>query len=321
MAVEILSDMAATMDSQNSLWALNEKLAVYEECLSIIESLGQWEVEQLLNQVSEFTEPLKTMGLGAISMNNVELELEVWKVSLRFCMATGCADSVRHGELLIRVGVALSKQVEQDSALIMQHYDKADAVFSQLGRQNTHWYAILVHNMGVVLGQQGDRERELSNYEKAVATYRGLKMTQTETFTSILYELAASRTDRGDKEGGREAFLEAERVFVQSPKLQSRMRSHYVGQYGLSRRAAGDLAGAIHAFEIAVQVHEKAQTLRTEGGRAAKKNLKEAETIVASLPKEDRRQIARRIEVLRWPSEPQTDEELEAGVYLQRAGR
>ena len=26
------------------------------------------------------------------------------QVSLRFCMATGCADSVRHGELLIRAG-------------------------------------------------------------------------------------------------------------------------------------------------------------------------------------------------------------------------
>ena len=60
----------------------------------------------------------------------------VLQVSLRFCLATACADSVRHGELLIRaggpfvrearsfqpgmvqredqVGVALSKQAEQD---------------------------------------------------------------------------------------------------------------------------------------------------------------------------------------------------------------
>ncbi|CAE7548909.1 unnamed protein product [Symbiodinium natans] len=321
MTVKLLADIAATMDSQNSLWALTEKLAVYEECLSIIESFGPSEVDRLLSEVSDFTEPLKNMGLGAISMNDVELELKIWEVSLRYCLATRCADTVRHGEVLIRVGVALSKQDKQDSALIMQYYDKADHIFMKLGRQNTHWYAILVHNMGVVFGQQGDRQRELANYEKAVDTYRGLKMTQTETFTSILYELAASRTDRGNKEGGREAFLEAERVFLQNPKLQSKMRSHYVGQYGLSRRAAGDLAGAIHAFEVAVQAHEKTQTLRTEGGRSAKRNLKEAEDVLASLPKEDRRQIARRIEVLRWPSEPETAEELEAGVYLQRAGR
>ena len=100
------------------------------------------------------------------------------KVSLRFCLATSCTDSVRHGELLIRacgpvvsdvrclqpgmvqrqdqVGVALSKQAEQDlkltfgraclhyceeirmfmalqdSGLIMQYYEKANPARSRM---------------------------------------------------------------------------------------------------------------------------------------------------------------------------------------------
>ena len=100
-----------------------------------------------------------------------------------------------------------------------------------------------------------------------------------------------------------------------------------------------------------LQVHEKGSTLRAESGRAVKRNLKaslvsyhqrqkskpchseETEDAVASMPEKDRKHIsrhcsfgcrsgsarssvgsrsARRIEVLRWPSEPETAEELEA---------
>ena len=47
------------------------------------------------------------------------------QVALRLCLATGCGQSLRHAELLLRVGVSLAKRHKQDLRKVLEAYEEA----------------------------------------------------------------------------------------------------------------------------------------------------------------------------------------------------
>eukprot|EP00913_Durusdinium_trenchii_P034511 g32286.t1 len=88
---QLLADIGSAMDSNTSSpVALSQKLEVYEDG-----------------------------GPKA-----VELEMATWKVALRLCLTTRCEQTIRHAELLLRIGVSLSKQPNQDMEKVLDVYEE-----------------------------------------------------------------------------------------------------------------------------------------------------------------------------------------------------
>lgn len=78
------------------------------------------------------------------------------KVALRLCLATDCGRSLRHAELLLRVGVSLAKRQKQDLRKVLDAYEEvkssvfnkksseAEEIFEDLQQTSHPLYAILV---------------------------------------------------------------------------------------------------------------------------------------------------------------------------------
>ncbi|CAK9014162.1 unnamed protein product [Durusdinium trenchii] len=139
---QLLADIGSAMDSNTSSpVALSQKLEVYEELAFVMESFV-WEDHFL--QLSDQTEMLKEIGLAAHGLQAVELEMATWKVALRLCLTTRCEQTIRHAELLLRIGVSLSKQPSQDMEKVLDVYEEAEEIFVTLDKKAHPLYAILV---------------------------------------------------------------------------------------------------------------------------------------------------------------------------------
>ncbi|CAK9108947.1 Hypothetical protein SCF082_LOCUS50644 [Durusdinium trenchii] len=272
-------------------------------------------------QLSDQTEMLKEIGLAAHGLQAVELEMATWKVALRLCLTTRCEQTIRHAELLLRIGVSLSKQPSQDMEKVLDVYEEAEEIFVTLDKKAHPLYAILVHNVGATAGQRGDRKGEKESFEKALDIYRNTSKNYTETYTSLLYEVALAREEMGDLDGSLEAFQEAERAFLHNEHISEKLRLTHVVVIGDMRRNSGDIAGAQHAYEIAQKVHQRSGTLNTPQGRLVQKNLKDIRSTLQQLPQKQRALLERELEVHRRPGQPETAEEVQDGLYLQSAGR
>ncbi|CAK9009158.1 unnamed protein product [Durusdinium trenchii] len=316
---QLLADIGSAMDSNTSSpVALSQKLEVYEELAFVMESFV-WEDHFL--QLSDQTEMLKEIGLAAHGLQAVELEMATWKVALRLCLTTRCEQTIRHAELLLRIGVSLSKQPSQDMEKVLDVYEEAEEIFVTLDKKAHPLYAILVHNVGATAGQRGDRKGEKESFEKALDIYRNTSKNYTETYTSLLYEVALAREEMGDLDGSLEAFQEAERAFLHNEHISEKLRLTHVVVIGDMRRNSGDIAGAQHAYEIAQKVHQRSGTLNTPQGRLVQKNLKDIRSTLQQLPQKQRALLERELEVHRRPGQPETAEEVQDGLYLQSAGR
>jgi len=258
--------------------------------------------------------------MGKVS---IEDEIRVWKACADMCDATDRMQSLKGAEILTRVGVSISRLPESDNEAdmqrVMEHYDKAQQIFETTkDGTKTHWYAILVHNIGVCHGTLGKIQLENVYMQKAVDIYEALGWNATDTYVGLLYELASSREALGDLAGGQEAFKKANTFFDARPTWHSKLRATYAANLGMNRFSRGDLAGALQALEIAERVHSKLGTLKSAEGQKMLKDKKEVNWRIQSLEEVDSRKVSRRLEILRRPSEEEYPEE---GAYLQRAGR
>jgi len=314
----LLYDLGKAMDATSSQLALKQKLMVYEELASVLEKYS-W--EDYLDQLTDQTEMIRDIGMAALSLKEVELEMNAWQVSLRLCLATNCGETIRHAEILLRVGVSTSKRSGQDLDRVLEIYEEAERIFVQLDQTAHPLYAILVHNFGATHGQRGDRKGEKDSFEKALRIYRNTTNNYTETYTSLLYEVAMAREEIGDADGGLEAFDEAERAFLHHPNIPERLRSSHVSAIGEMRRTIGNVAGALHAFEIVLKVHERLGTLNSPEGLHVQNSLKEVRESIQAAPQKKQWRILRDLEIHRRPAQPESKEDLEEGMYLQSAGR
>lgn len=314
----LLYDLGKAMDATSSPLPLNQKLMVYEELASLLEKYS-W--EDYLDQLTDQTEMIRDIGMAALSLKDVELEINAWQVSLRLCLATNCGETIRHAEILLRVGVSTSKRSGQDLDRVLEIYEEAERIFVQLDQRAHPLYAILVHNFGATHGQKGDRKGEKDSFEKALRIYRNTTNNYTETYTSLLYEVAMAREEIGDTDGGLEAFNEAERAFLHHPNIPERLRSSHVSAIGEMRRTIGNVAGALHAFEIVLKVHERLGTLSSPEGLHVQNSLKEVRESIQAAPQKKQWRLLRDLEIHRRPAQPESKEDLEEGMYLQSAGR
>eukprot|EP00440_Ansanella_granifera_P060108 gb/GFBE01065148.1/.p1 GENE.gb/GFBE01065148.1/~~gb/GFBE01065148.1/.p1 ORF type:complete len:442 (+),score=92.33 gb/GFBE01065148.1/:1-1326(+) len=298
----------------------DEVIRSYEELIDVLETSAPGEArDELLAQLADPVEELKRLGMALQSSDTErETEIRMWQVAVEMCRATGRAESIKGAELLTRVGVAISRRPSEDPHLVMKYYTQAKDTFYRANGTKSHWYGILVHNIGVVLSQLGDKDGELKSFEEAVSIYESIGMVNSETYAGLLYELASGREEHGNLEGGREAFWKANDVFDRNVKLRSNLRAFYANNVGLQRRDRQDLAGALQAFEVAVRAHRLSGSLQTTNGKAAQWNLEDSWQRLRQLPEVEQRMVQRRLEILRRPSEPVSSEE---GAYLQHAGR
>lgn len=311
-------DIGAAMDATASQFALTQKLLVYEELASILE---QYSWEEHLGELTDQTEMIRDIGMAALGIKEVELEIDSWQVSLRLCLATNCRETIRNAEILLRVGVSVSKRPGQDIDKILEAYEEAERIFEMLDQRQHQLYAILVHNFGATYGQRGNRGGEIEYFEKALKIYRNTTINYTETYCSLLYEVSMAREEMGDADGGLEAFNEAERAFLHNPHMGERLRTTHVTSIGDMRRNIGNLAGALHAYEIAEQVHVRAKSLDSPEGVTLQKAIKEVKTLIARLPEKKRFMTLRELETYRRPVHPDIRTDSEEGLYLQHAGR
>eukprot|EP00435_Cladocopium_sp_Y103_P043443 s2156_g12.t1 len=304
----LLYDIGAAMDATASQFALTQKLLVYEELASILE-LFSW--EEHLGELTDQTEAIRDVGMAALSIKEIELEISSWQVSLRLCLATNCGETIRHAEILLRVGVSVSKRPGQDLDKVLEAYEEAERIFEQLDQRRHQLYAILVHNFGATYGQRGNRRGEKDYFEKALQIYRNATANYTETYTSLLYEVAMAREEMGDADGGLEAFNEAERAFLHNPSIGERLRTTHVTSIGDMRRTVGNLAGSLHAYEVAEKVHKRMGTLDSSDGVSLQKSLKEVKALIASLPEKKRWVTLRDLETHRRPMQPASRRDFE----------
>lgn len=316
----LLYDIGAAMDATASQFALTQKLLVYEELASILE---QFSWEEHLGELTDQTEMMRDIGMAALGIKEVELEIGSWQASLRLCLATNCGETIRHAEILLRVGVATSKRPNQEDHLdkVLKAYEEAERIFEQLDQRQHQLYAILVHNFGATYGQRGNRRGEKDSFEKALQIYRNTTTNYTETYTSLLYEVSMAREEMGDADGGLEAFNEAERAFLHNPSIGERLRPTHITSIGDMRRNVGNLAGALHAYEVAEKVHQRMRTLDSPEGVTLQKALKEVRSHIARLPEKVRWMTLRELETHRRPMQPASRTDFEEGLYLQHAGR
>merc|ERR1712048_682791 len=161
-------------------------------------------------------------------------------------------------------GVALAKNPDVSSDTILHHYESSRSILAEIGQNETHEYAALIRNIGLVKANEGDKPAFLTALRESLAVSERVKPRDHSMLLTFLFDIVEQEEDSdGNLEDGARYFDRAmkladeQRLTFNEQNLQSLMN------IGAIRRKRKDYTGALVAFEAYVKTHQDKGTTKS----------------------------------------------------------